>query len=64
VRALVAAIECLAFYPTLGRLSQVAGTRALAAQEHRIVYQLSGDGGAAEDVGDVLVLDMFGPGEM
>ncbi len=64
VRAILAAITRLGIYPFMGRVSDQDPTmRELVCRQHRIIYLVEDGAGASEDAGDILVLDIFGPGE-
>jgi plasmid stabilization system protein ParE len=63
IQAIVAAIECLEFFPFMGRPGDTPGTRELTAQEHRIVYEVAEGDDTPETAGDIVVLNILGPGE-
>jgi plasmid stabilization system protein ParE len=63
VRAIVAAIECLEFFPFPGGVGDIPGTREFTSQDHRILYELAESTEAGERAADITVLNILGPGE-
>jgi len=63
LRAIRAAIGRLVDFPYIGRPGDVLGTRELTCQDHRIVYLVAAGDGTSTGAGDIVVLDIFGPGE-
>jgi hypothetical protein len=63
LRAIVAAMERLAESRDSGMQGEVAGTRELLCQSHRIVYVVARRDVAGGKLGDLVVLDIFGPGQ-
>jgi hypothetical protein len=63
LRAIVAVMERLAESRDKGLPGEVAGTRELLCQNHRIVYVIARRNQAAGNPGDLVVFDIFGPGQ-
>jgi plasmid stabilization system protein ParE len=63
LKAIRAAINRLRQTPCLHAVGKQAGTRELACEGHRVIYQVNPDTGRNATAGDVLVLRVFGPGQ-
>jgi hypothetical protein len=63
VRAIVTAMERLAESRDKGLPGAVAGTRELVCQNHRIAYVIARRDPAHDRPGDLVVFDIFGPGQ-
>jgi plasmid stabilization system protein ParE len=63
VQAILAAIAGLSDFPYMGRAGDIEGTRELTCQGHRIIYVVAGGADGSSAAGDIVVLDIFGPGQ-
>ena len=63
VQTILAAIDRLEHFPYIGRDGDIPGTRELTAQDHRIVYEIITVNGTQKTEGDIVVLNVLGPGE-
>jgi hypothetical protein len=63
VRLIIAALERLAETRDKGLMGVIAGTREMVCQSHRVIYVIARRDPAAGKPGDLVVFDIFGPGQ-
>ena len=62
VRTILAAIATLSDVPFKGRRADIDRTRELSCQGHRIIYVIADGRNGLSNVGNITVLEIFGPG--
>jgi plasmid stabilization system protein ParE len=63
VQTILAAIDRLEYFPDIGPDGDIPETRELTAQDHRMVYEVITTNGTRQTEGDIVVLNVLGPGE-